>query len=80
MLAGVALRRLCYLGVRTDHRGSEVQWRKSGGTGGWSPSKFRVVGIEYLISPKFDLLRITLLTEVGELDQRVAAMKSARST
>ena len=50
------------------------------GDRGMVPSKFRVVGIEYLISPKFDLLRITLLTEVGELDQRVAAMKSARST
>ena len=39
-------------------------------------------GIEYLISPpnKFDLQGITLLTEVSELDLRVAAMKSTQST
>ena len=36
-------------------------------------------GVSYIL-PKFELLGITLLTEVSELDLRVAAMKSTQST
>ena len=51
-----------------------------GGTGRMVPHSF-YWEIKYLISPKkFDLLAITMLTEVSDLDVRVAAMKSTQST
>ena len=51
-----------------------------GGTGGMVPQSFEWGdGVSY-IPHKFDLLGITLLTEISELDMRVAAMKSTQST